>query len=487
MKIRIGQRDDNGDRPPPSPRAHVLSGLLFSFVGIGFAIAGFVGDETQMWRMSVVAAGVAFLMGGLVILGQGLGFGHDTVFQRMAIAILLSAMTVVTHRFGPAVSFFIVATFMVTAWIAVARKATEPFLGRDPLAHVAQEKVLGLGCFGALLLCGTVFLYESRDELFPEETPDVVETGLFPEKAWNWGTGIPVTAIDVAPHGPSVLVAHTDGSLHFKSAETGITRRSIHGHDAAITALALSRDEETALSGDANGVLVLNRPRDRNVEPLVLVRGTRPIAAVVLSSGGDVGISAVGADVTVWDVESGEVRKRLESLGGNVLALALSTDDRCLAGGSDDGSIVFWEVVSWGIDNEAVVTSRFSTAGDAAVSALAWSADGHLAVGRADGSLVLFRDFEPVHQLAGHRLAIRGLAFSADSQLLFSVSGDDDDETTDQGTVGGWKTTSGELDDLFVLTDWGYNATDVAVAPHRRDALLVGTNGGAVLKLDLRR
>ncbi|HEY8210134.1 MAG TPA: hypothetical protein VIG99_21760, partial [Myxococcaceae bacterium] len=82
--------------------------------------------------------------------------------------------------------------------------------------------------------------------------------------------------------------------------ETGRERRTLEGHTAPVTAVALSADGATAISGSS----------DRTVK--------------------------------VWDVEAGQVRRTLEGHAGRVSAVALSEDGKMVVSASHDKTLKVW-------------------------------------------------------------------------------------------------------------------------------------------------
>jgi WD40 repeat protein len=98
-------------------------------------------------------------------------------------------------------------------------------------------------------------------------------------------------------------------------------------------------------------------------------------------------VTAGGPTVTIWDVKTGDRLHILPDHSGDVIAVAVSPDGRCLATAGEDTTIALWDTATW----------------------------------------------ERQHTLRGHRGMVMSLAFSPDSPRLVSGSRD--------GTVKVWDMT----------------------------------------------
>jgi WD40 repeat protein len=199
---------------------------------------------------------------------------------------------------------------------------------------------------------------------------------------------------------------------------------------------------------------VLDEPAPKqengNAAGAVLIRGMgQPSAGVVFTSDGtslasvtsapagwrQVGIQAGiqpapnnGPKTTVhyWNVLSGKPLRQL-TLDKNVLAFALSPDDRNLATLNSDNTISLWEVAS------GKERCQFKGSG----SVLTFAGDGHtLAVASADRKITVYdvRTGKALGHFEGHQGAVLSLAFTPDRTTVFSGSAD--------STVLSWDMTS---------------------------------------------
>jgi WD40 repeat protein len=128
--------------------------------------------------------------------------------------------------------------------------------------------------------------------------------------------------------------------------------------------------------------------------------------------------------IWLWDVDTGQLIRRLEGHTNVILTLAVSPDGRLLASGSWDQTIRLWLTVS----GECI---RVLTGHASLILAVAFSPDGkHLASGGQTGTICLW-ETATGRQIAfwtGHTTAVQTVAFlSAPPGAVRLVSGSDDE------------------------------------------------------------
>jgi WD40 repeat protein len=115
--------------------------------------------------------------------------------------------------------------------------------------------------------------------------------------------------------------------------------------------------------------------------------------------------------VTLWDLQSGQPTQTLEGHTRAVYSVAWSADGQ-LASGSGDGTVILWDLNT----GQPAQTLKGHTG---TVASVAWSADAQLASGSGD-STVIFWDLntgQPAQTLMGHVGAVYSVTWSADGQL----------------------------------------------------------------------
>jgi WD40 repeat protein len=243
---------------------------------------------------------------------------------------------------------------------------------------------------------------------------------------------------------PSSIALSPDGRSLAAAPETGITgagdvklwavndlverwtpgKNSAHraGEDLGVTDMALSSDARFAVVGKA----IAN--------PLVSARQNGAIEVRQCAS------------PAAWPKPS-------IAHASEVLAVALTPDDRTIVSGHENGLAALWEVSS-GKQVGVLQTSA------GAVGGLAISPDGtRIAVGATDGVNVYRTATRSVlHTLKGHRLPIKALAYSPDGKLLASGSVD--------ATVRLWEAATGK--EKAVLRGHASTVTCLAFSPDGR-------------------
>ncbi len=251
-------------------------------------------------------------------------------------------------------------------------------------------------------------------------------------RAWEAATGKPlrlfqghpgaVTAVAVRPDGKEVVSGGEDGSLRVWPLAAADVHRSV---PLTAPVFALAVDGKTVAAGGLDGtVRVFDPATGKTVKELV--GHTAGVAAacfagkLLATGGGD-------TLVKLWDVATG---KATDLAGHTSTVLALAADGDRLISASADGS-----VRGWGLPAGKPL---WAWAGRSAVCGVAVLPDHQLAVGTADGSLILLDvSGEPkvLGDAVAHGRATLGVAARLDGSLLATCGGD--------GVVRLWRPSAG--------------------------------------------
>jgi len=203
---------------------------------------------------------------------------------------------------------------------------------------------------------------------------------------------IPYLLSDVtfSPDGKQALVATSEPSILLLDLETGETLQNLYGHDIEGDAAIFSSDGKTALSGGLDGTIVLwdlesgdQLRRFWTDLKLVLDLEFSPDDRLVVQGNGDkvvvwdmatgevhrvftgqqdfidINMVDLGADgrtiassdhsgvMLVWDWPTGEILHRFTSPEALPVYVALSPDGRYLLSGSQDHSLILWDLQTY--------------------------------------------------------------------------------------------------------------------------------------------
>jgi RNA polymerase sigma factor (sigma-70 family) len=237
---------------------------------------------------------------------------------------------------------------------------------------------------------------------------------------------LPTLAMAVSPDGKVVATGGEKGTILLRDTLSGSVRKTLAGHDDAVTALVFSRDGK-----------------------------------YIASSGPD-------AIIRVWDVQAGKTLHALKGHASWVYALAFSHDGKRLASGSYDRIVRLWDPAT----GSALGTLEGHRA---SIRSLAFSPDGKLlASGGADRRIQLWNvDARRRERTLNAEDAVRAILFSGDGKLLVSAG--------DDGQVRSWDTASGKAVGKPRISPTPVVA--LALSPGGK-MLVAGTEGGAILLAD---
>jgi WD40 repeat protein len=248
--------------------------------------------------------------------------------------------------------------------------------------------------------------------------------------------------------------------------------RGLFGHSGPVTALAVTADGNTLVTGGADSA-VLVWQLDTPAEPPERLAAPGPVLALALSPDGRrlVTVGEAGDSARLWDLDDPASQPR--ALGGHsatITGLAMSADGQFVATASRDGTVQVWPTD--GTASAVVFSARGRVS---PLLAVALSADGgQVLAGGEDGVTRLWRASEPTSPVFTRdaRGPLTTAAFSPDGRWLVTGSRD--------GDLHLWQTSGGQLSaGPYVLRGRRNPITTLAVSP-ANDLLVCGTEDGTV-------
>lgn len=161
----------------------------------------------------------------------------------------------------------------------------------------------------------------------------------------RWGHPKDVNGLVLSRDAGTMLTGCDDEKVYLWNVSTGEEIRKFSGHSNYVYAVAFAPDGRHIASG---GVDKTVRFFDLNTGQLLKTFDghTESVTNVVFTADSRYILSSGDSVIHVWDTTTGKEARRIEGHTGRIPALAISSDGRRLATGSDDRSIKVWDVIS---------------------------------------------------------------------------------------------------------------------------------------------
>jgi WD40 repeat protein/energy-coupling factor transporter ATP-binding protein EcfA2 len=169
-----------------------------------------------------------------------------------------------------------------------------------------------------------------------------------------------ITAIAVSGDGKTIVSGDEKGTVRLWDREGKPTGQSSRGHEGAVASVAISSNGQTIVSGGSDGkVLRWNLQGSVVSPPLITSYSTGTGETVAVSPNGKLIVSGSERGMMrLWDGQASRVFKGHET---NISCLAFSSDGEMIVSGADDGTVRLWDLlgqpVGWQFNGHAAITS----------------------------------------------------------------------------------------------------------------------------------
>ena len=163
-----------------------------------------------------------------------------------------------------------------------------------------------------------------------------------------------VNSVAFSLDGTTLVSASNDMTIRLWDAQTGELRRTFTGHKDAINSVAFSPDGKVLASGSGN---IYTRDTSGSQGKTIrlwdvetgTIRRTLPaqkneVLCVAFSPDGKMLATSQNKIIHLWDIQTYTVRRTLEGHTSWVWSVAFSPDGRTLVSGSQDGTLLLWEL-----------------------------------------------------------------------------------------------------------------------------------------------
>jgi WD40 repeat protein/serine/threonine protein kinase len=225
----------------------------------------------------------------------------------------------------------------------------------------------------------------------------------------------------VSPDESKVMTGAAGGKVQFWQTATGLPFGESLKHRGGAWAVAISSDGERAVSGGLDGGVTLWNVRTGRPLRALPSLGNASIRGAAISSDGS-RIAVATADKLAWVAGTavGEVPRKLEGHHGSVMTVVFSHDDKYIATGSWDKTVIVWDAET------GLAASKPMRHGGPFWYAVAFSKDGRTIVAGCDDHTARIWDIataRPIGPRLLHEAAPRTAAFTAnDTEIITGTS-----------------------------------------------------------------
>jgi WD40 repeat protein/serine/threonine protein kinase len=280
---------------------------------------------------------------------------------------------------------------------------------RSPFVHDAGTKQ-------------TLYTPDAKYVLTRKDTSASIRRALTGEQVgMPFEPGGGVHGFAISPDESKVMTGAAGGKVQFWHTATGLPFGESFKHRGGAWAVAISSDGERAVSGGLDGGVTLWSVRTGRPLRIFPALGNASIRGVAISSDGS-RVAVATADKLAWvlGTAEGDVPRKLEGHHGSVMTVVFSHDNKYVATGSWDKTVIVWDA------DTGKEVSRPMRHGGPFWYAVAFSKDGRSIVAGCDDHTARIWDIataRPVGPRLPHEAAPRTAAFTEnDARIITGTS-----------------------------------------------------------------
>ena len=229
-----------------------------------------------------------------------------------------------------------------------------------------------------------------------------------------------VTGVAMTPDGKRAVSASADKTLKVWDLETGVALLTVEGHSGRVNGVAVTPDGKGLVSASTDRTLRV-WDLETGVELRTLEGHVAEVSGVAVTPDGKRAVSASWDNtLKVWDLETGAALRTLENRSGFLTGVAVAPDGKSVVSTSMFSMLSMWDLETGG----ALGTLEGHSA---PVAGVAVTPDGRRAVSASlDGTLKLW-DLAAGYRARrpeGHFLGVHGVAVAQDGKRVVSASGE---------------------------------------------------------------
>lgn len=210
-----------------------------------------------------------------------------------------------------------------------------------------------------------------------------------PIQTYTDGHSHPVAAVAVDPQS-TTLVSTSDRTVVVTDIVSRRVKRRFHGHSGRINSVACSNNAETILSAGYDGKVYIFDGRSWNADPIQMLDEAKDSVTSVSvlqedGSSSEIITASVDGNVRYYDLRMGQIR--CDNVGDAITGLAVTHDGYCAAATCLDGTIRLIE------RNSGELSHQYSgghQAGNYGLEVTCTADDSRIISGSEDGSVVLY-------------------------------------------------------------------------------------------------